>query len=53
MQLIPRRTLSGSLAIKQPNDAGVLALSRDALPDIDAYGPPTILFQSGTVPEME
>jgi hypothetical protein len=30
-----------------------LAWSRDTRTDIDAYGAPTILFQSGTVPEME
>jgi hypothetical protein len=33
--------------------AGVLAWSREVQPDIGAYGPPTMLFQSGEVPEME
>ena len=33
--------------------AGVLAWSRDADADTGTYGPPTILFQSGDVPEME
>jgi hypothetical protein len=33
--------------------AGVLAWSRDAQPDVGSYGPPTILFQSGEVPELE
>ncbi|ATU91465.1 hypothetical protein BLM14_20125 (plasmid) [Phyllobacterium zundukense] len=33
--------------------AGVLAWSRDADPATSTYGPPTILFQSGDVPELE
>nr|WP_271894210.1 hypothetical protein [Phyllobacterium sp. IY22] len=33
--------------------AGVLAWSREAQPAIGEYGPPTILFQSGDVPELE
>jgi hypothetical protein len=33
--------------------AGVLAWSRDGQPEIGAYGLPTVLFQSGEVPEME
>ena len=33
--------------------AGVLAWVRDAQPDVGGYGPPTILFQSGDVPELE
>jgi len=33
--------------------AGVLAWSRDAGPNNGAYGPPTIQFQSGDVPNME
>ncbi|MBB3147249.1 hypothetical protein FHS21_003665 [Phyllobacterium trifolii] len=33
--------------------AGVLAWSREAQPVIGEYGPPTILFQSGDVPELE
>lgn len=33
--------------------AGVIAWSRDADPNIGEYGPPTILFQNGEVPEME
>ncbi|MBZ9605238.1 hypothetical protein [Phyllobacterium chamaecytisi] len=33
--------------------AGVLAWVRDAQPDAGGYGPPTILFQSGDVPELE
>ncbi|NTS31304.1 hypothetical protein HQ945_08550 [Phyllobacterium sp. BT25] len=32
---------------------GVLAWARDAQPDVGEYGPPTVLFQSGQVPEME
>ncbi|CAN7425109.1 hypothetical protein LJR231_002750 [Phyllobacterium sp. LjRoot231] len=32
---------------------GVLAWSREAQPVIGEYGPPTILFQSGDVPELE
>ena len=33
--------------------AGVLAWSREAQPTIGEYGPSTILFQSGDVPELE
>ncbi|PSH67922.1 hypothetical protein CU102_15225 [Phyllobacterium brassicacearum] len=33
--------------------AGVLAWSRETNPDNGTYGPPTILFQSGDVPDME
>ena len=32
---------------------GVLAWSREVEPDIGEYGPPTVLFQSGEVPDME
>jgi hypothetical protein len=32
---------------------GVIAWSREAVPDIGEYGPPTILFQFGDVPDME
>jgi hypothetical protein len=32
---------------------GVIAWSRDANPAIGEYGPPTTLFQSGEVPDME
>jgi hypothetical protein len=32
---------------------GVLAWAREAEPDIGEYGPPTVLFQAGEVPEME
>lgn len=32
---------------------GVLAWSREADPNIGEYGPPTVLFQSGEVPDME
>lgn len=39
-----------SLAAKH---ASVIAWSRDADPNIGEYGPPTVLFQSGEVPEME
>ncbi|MAN76439.1 MAG: hypothetical protein CML24_04395 [Rhizobiales bacterium] len=31
----------------------VIAWSREARPDIGEYGPPTILFQHGDVPDME
>jgi hypothetical protein len=30
-----------------------LAWSRDADPTLGDYGPPTILFQAGEIPEME
>ncbi|MDX3929081.1 MAG: hypothetical protein QHC90_25185 [Shinella sp.] len=33
--------------------AGVVAWSRDADPQIGEYGPPTILFQSGDIPDLE
>ncbi|WP_271894383.1 hypothetical protein [Candidatus Phyllobacterium onerii] len=33
--------------------AGVLAWVRDVQPETGGYGPPTILFQSGDVPELE
>ena len=33
--------------------AGVLAWSREGDADTGTYGPPTILFHSGDVPEME
>jgi hypothetical protein len=33
--------------------AGVLAWSREGQPVIGESGPPTILFQSGDVPELE
>jgi hypothetical protein len=33
--------------------AGVLAWRREGQPDIGQYGPPTILFQSGDMPDME
>jgi hypothetical protein len=32
--------------------AGVIAWSREAHPDVGEYGPPTTLFASGTVPDM-
>ena len=32
---------------------GVIAWSREAHPDIGEYGPPTTLFVSGDVPDME
>jgi hypothetical protein len=32
---------------------GVIAWSREAAPDIGEYGPPTTLFLSGDVPDME
>jgi hypothetical protein len=32
---------------------GVIAWSRDADPALGDYGPPTTLFQSGEVPDME
>ena len=32
---------------------GVIAWSREANPDIGEYGPPTTLFASGDVPDME
>lgn len=34
-------------------NVGVIAWSRDADTDIGEYGEPTILFQSGAVPDME
>ncbi len=33
--------------------AGVIAWSRDADLELGEYGPPTVLFQQGDVPEME
>ncbi|MCT7665645.1 hypothetical protein [Shinella kummerowiae] len=33
--------------------AGVLAWSRDADPALGDYGPPSILFQAGEIPEIE
>jgi len=33
--------------------AGVLAWSRDADPALGEYGPPSILFQAGEIPEVE
>lgn len=33
--------------------AGVIAWSRDADPGLGDYGPPTILFQSGELPDLE
>lgn len=33
--------------------AGVIAWSRDADPALGEYGPPTILFQQGDLPELE
>ncbi|MDR6635524.1 hypothetical protein J2X72_004338 [Phyllobacterium sp. 1468] len=33
--------------------AGVLAWIRDAQPEAGGYGSPTILFQSGDVPDLE
>lgn len=32
---------------------GVIAWSRDADPALGDYGPPTVLFTSGDVPDME
>lgn len=32
---------------------GVIAWSREANMDLGEYGPPTVLFQSGDVPDME
>jgi hypothetical protein len=42
--------LARTLAAKH---AGVIAWSREAHPDIGEYGPPTTLFASGDVPDME
>jgi len=35
------------------NHVGVIAWSRDADPALGHYGPPTTLFVSGDVPDME
>jgi hypothetical protein len=35
------------------NHAGVVAWSREADPDLGDYGPPKLLFQQGTIPDME
>ena len=43
------RTAKG-LAAKH---VGVIAWSRDADPALGDYGPPTVLFSSGDVPDME
>jgi hypothetical protein len=32
---------------------GVIAWSREANVDVGEYGPPTVLFQAGDVPDME
>jgi hypothetical protein len=42
--------LARTLAAKH---TGVIAWSREAHPDIGEYGPPTTLFVSGDVPDME
>jgi hypothetical protein len=42
--------LARALATKH---TGVIAWSREAHPDIGEYGPPTTLFVSGDVPDME
>ena len=39
-----------ALALKH---TGVLAWSREANPALGEYGPPTVLFQHGSVPDME
>ena len=33
--------------------AGVIAWSRQADPDLGDYGPPSVLFQNGKIPDME
>lgn len=33
--------------------AGVVAWSREADPSVGEYGPPTIIFYSGEIPELE
>lgn len=38
------------LALKH---AGAIAWSREADPAVGEYGPPTVLFQRGSVPDME
>jgi hypothetical protein len=38
---------------QQQSEAGVIAWSREANPALGEYGPPTILFISGDVPDME
>jgi len=35
------------------NHVGVIAWSRDADPALGDYGPPTVLFTNGEVPDME
>ncbi|MET2832231.1 hypothetical protein [Mesorhizobium shangrilense] len=35
------------------NHVGVIAWSRDADPALGDYGPPTVLFAQGEVPDME
>lgn len=35
------------------NHVGVIAWSRDADPALGDYGPPTVLFTKGEVPDME
>lgn len=35
------------------NHVGVIAWSRDADPALGDYGPPTVLFTNGDVPDME
>lgn len=33
--------------------AGVIAWSRPAKPDVGEFGEPTVLYQSGDVPDLE
>ncbi|TPM34713.1 hypothetical protein FJ967_21215 [Mesorhizobium sp. B2-3-4] len=35
------------------NHVGVIAWSREADPGLGDYGPPTVLFTNGEVPDME
>ncbi len=57
--LIPRPAVAAQsaaaarrMAVGMQDDvAGVVAFSRDADPEAGDYGPPTILYQSGRIPD--
>jgi len=54
----PRQVDTEARAVREAkllagSHAGVVAWSRDADPALGEYGPPTILFQAGELPDME
>jgi len=57
-EMIAFRTIREERAIRTAKaladkHVGVIAWSREANPDTGEYGPPTTLFVSGDVPDME